>query len=171
MIETYSRHFRYNLNGELVVNMMGFLCNFIGDCCFLRDKLFNSNISGDIIEILRQEAVELDLLRLGIWFMCDILKRTETIPPDVKVVELVTIFAKYLHTVDLEVVVCCIYGLYYVSQFDDYICGLNMRIIKSGAVVKMMKSDFSEFICVVVPMIRCLGNMSAAKYDVVDVIK
>ncbi len=136
----------------------------------IRDLILNSQVYFDCIKFLKQNQINFELLRSIIWFLCNACKTTDTCPSESILKEILCYFSSYLYTKELQIVVNCIWGLYYLTQYDSFFPEIYQHIINSGALVKILKFDYTKMQPCVLPALRLIGNLLGGKFDIVDVI-
>jgi hypothetical protein len=154
---------------DILEQTIWLLTHLVSDCAKLRDKVINSKIYGETLKTLRKDQETLEILRLSTRFLSNIFKTTQTTPSKKSLLEALIIFSNYIYTEDQEIMSNSIWGLYYISQFDNDNPDIHMQIVNSGAIVKVMKLNFNKFNLSINPSIRLLGNLLTGPHDVVDV--
>ncbi len=168
LIQTFLRHMSNDFV-DIVEHNLWFLTHVVSDHAEIRDQILKSQIFDHCIKTLKQKEINLELLRNLIWFLCNVCKSTETVPPEEKLKDLVLYFSSFLYTHDNQILSNCLWGLYYVTQFDENYPNIYNKVVDSGAVVKILKFDYSKMQLCILPSLRVLGNLLSGKYDVVDV--
>lgn len=168
LIDLYIKHIRSQYS-EIVENTVWFLCNIVPESTVCRDKIISSNIYHEIINILKKERNSADQIERCICFLSSIIKCKDTTPPKEKLIEILQISANYLHTNDMQIINQCLWCIYYVSAYDEGESNISSEILKSGAVVKLLKINYKKLHICITPCVRILGNLCAGKFDIVDV--
>ncbi len=145
------------------------MTHIVSENAEIRDLILSSQVYFECIKFLKQNQINFELLRSIIWFLCNACKPTDTCPSETILKEILCFFSSYLYTKELQIVVNCIWGLYYLTQFDSFISDIYQQIINSGALVKILKFDFTKMQPCVLPSLRLIGNLLGGKFEIVDV--
>lgn len=154
---------------DILEQTIWLITHLVSDCFKFRDKIIASKIFGEVLKILRKDQETLEVIRLSMRFLNNIFKTTQTTPPNKSLLEALVIFSNYIYSEDQDILCNCIWGLYYISQFDNENPDIHKEIVNSGAIVKVMKLNFNKFNLCINPSIRLLGNLLTGPSEVVDV--
>jgi importin subunit alpha-6/7 len=150
-------------------NTIWLMTHLVTDSFKFRDKVIPSKIFGEVLKVLRKDQGALEVVRQNMRFLNNIFKNSKNTPPKKSLLEAMVIFANYIYSEDPEILCNCIWGLYYISQFDQDNPNIHKDIIDSGAIVKVMKINFSKYNLCISPSIRLFGNLLTGTAEIVDV--
>lgn len=147
------------------------LSHLVTDVAEFRDKVISHSIYDEIWSILNKNQNSLGTLRYTLWFMSAIMRNKETIPSDRAILNSVTMFSNYIYTHDVEIMAHCLWGLFYIIEFDEHVTHLQLmdKIMNSGVIVKIFKLNLQQNSTCLPPAIRLLGNLCGGDYHIVDV--
>lgn len=166
-IDCVYKHARLN-NDDITEQIIWTLTHIASIKADWRDRIINSPIYSEIVNILYRDKLLVGFVRVGIWFLSTCMK-FKTPEPDKNIsLEALKILSNYLYTNDNEVLVNCLWGVSYISEYNN-IDKLQEHIFNSGVVVKILNAQYKNHLCVV-PAIRILGNVLSGDYKIVDVI-
>lgn len=154
---------------DIFKNVMWFISHLVGVNVLFRDKILNSLIFSETVNKLTNGTLPYDQCLSLIWFASIIFKLKHTFPAEEYVMEALSIFANFIYSDEEEIINQCLWGIYYLSNFDSEILSINKDILSSGAVLKMMKLDLKKNHTCLVPTLRVLGNLCSGESEIIEV--
>lgn len=168
LIDSYIRHLGSEFH-DVVENTLWFLNVIIQDSVELRDTFISSPIFLEVMKILRRDLNSLNIIEFTIWLLSTLMKDTTTTPPEKKVLECLEASAGYLHVSETSILTQCMWTIYNISSHDEKLPKIYEDIMNSGAVVKLLKINYTRFQICLSPCLRILGNLCAGRFEIVDV--
>ena len=166
-LDVYFTHLHSQFD-DISDNVLWLVNNLLTDRAKCRDQIMNSKIYDYVQDILTKEDINIFLLRSGIWFMSCLMKNKQTIPDDAKIMKSLYYCVKYLYIMDPELNCQCVWGIYYISEFESSNLQIFSQILSTGAIEKIIKINFKQQLQSLSPCLRLLGNLLSGEYNVVD---
>jgi hypothetical protein len=169
-MEIYTKHVTSEFH-DIAENVLWLVNNLCSESISFRDKIICSPFYDKVWDLVNNNTNSDTLIKQAIWFFSVIMKLKDSLPPEKIILNSIVVCSNYLYVHDAEVSCHCLWGIYYVSEFDEKIPSLkiNNKILHSGVVLKLLKINYTSNMLCLTPSLRILGNLLCGDYKLVDV--